>query len=463
MIGATALQVALALGGGARALRPRGAHARHYKRGALAGLPSYKLGHDIPVVTHSVVKPLVVTYPPTATVAAVKVPLAHPLLPRHPPRHTLHSAHQHHHHHPKTVLLPHPERHFHHHHHHMQPRPPLPVLPVARPAATVVHSLPPPPSAPIVPAQVTPLLPAATAPVPVAPVLPPAPALVPLAPQYSYILRPGNAVQSSYFATYPRYPLASYRPLAPAPALLLPQLPAVHLQSHVAPPILAVAPTPAFLHSAEIPQAAIQVHNPQPGSQTHIAPAGGQLPVAPHALENDGWAPLELGQPLFTQEAGTQVFEQHDGSEQALGGYQDQLQQHVQQQLEPVHYNDHQLGHESAAPAHGPVPSPEYGQPGHDYDQQLLRHQQQRDHQYSQQYAQHEPFRGHEQQFAEHDQHSYEQLYAQHEQQQQQHLSASLEEQEVQGRSAEERDQRFHNHIPLGLQPPIDRPLEHFR
>lgn len=467
------MQVALALGGGAWAGGARGLRPRHHKRGAWGGLPSYKLGHDIPVVTHSVIKPLVVTYPPAATVAAVKVPLEHPLLPRHPSRHPLHSPHKHQHHHTNAVLLPHPEQHFHHHHHHVAPRPSLPVLPVAQPAASVVHPHPvPPPPAPLVPAPATPLLPAATAPVPLAPLLPaPAPALVPLAPQYSYVLRPGNALQTSYFATYPRYPLASYRPLAPAPpaALLFPQPPAVHLQSHVASPLLGISPTPTFIHPAQVPQAAVQVHSSRPELHTHIAPSVGQLPVAAHALDHDGWAPLGPGHSHFTQEAGTQVYEQHDG-EQALGVYHDQLQQHVQQQLEQqqleqAHYDHHhhQLSHEYAAPPHAPAPSAEYGQPDHAYDQQLLQHEQQRDHQYEQQYAQHEPFPQHDQQYAQQDQHSYEQQYAQHVEQHQQHLAGPFEEQELQGRSAEEGDQRFHNHIPLGLQPPIDRPLDHFR
>lgn len=451
-----ALCCVAAEGGGSRAVRAGLARARHQKRGALGGLPPYKLGHDIPVVTHSVLKPLVVTYPPAATVAAVKVPLSHPLLSRHPSRHPLVSPHQHHlHHHTKSVPLPHPEQHFHHHHHHVATRPQVPVLRVAQPATTVVHPLPPPMPAPVVPALATPLLPAATASVPAAPLLP-AP-LVPFAPQYSYVLRPGNAVQTSYFATYPRYPLASYRPLAPAPApaLLLPQPPAIHLQSHIVPQLLGVAPTPALLHptQVDVSQAAVQVHHSLPESHAHIAPSSGQLPVAAHALEQTGWAPLDAGHSFFSQEAGTQVYEQHDGGEQVLRGYHDQLPP----QQEQVHYDHHQLGHENAAPAHAPGPSAEYGQPDHEYDQQLLQHQQQHDHQFSQQFAQHDH------QFAQHDQHAYEQQYAQHFEQHQQHPAASFEGQELQGRSAEEGEQRYHNHIPLGLQPPIDRPLEHFR
>lgn len=348
------------------------------------------------------------------------------------------------------------------------------MLRVAQPATTVIHPLPPPLPAPVAPVPATPLLPAATA--PAAPLLPapapllPAPApLVPFAPQYSYVLRPGNAVQTSYFATYPRYPVASYRPLAPAPGLLLSQPPAVTWQPQAVPQLLGVAPTPALLHPAQVDvsQAAVQVHNSLPDSHAHIVPSSGQLPVAAHALDQSGWAPLGAGHSFFTQEAGTQVYEQHEGVEQALHGYHDQLPL----QQEQAHYDHHQHGHEHAAPAPAPAPSAdygqpaheyaaptaEYGQPGHDYDQQLLQHQQQLDHQYSQQFGQHEHFTQHDHQFAHPDQHSYDQQYAQHQQ------AASFEGQELQGRSADENEQRYHNHIPLGLQPPIDRPLEHFR
>lgn len=212
---------------------------RHHKRGVLSAVPTFKLGHDIPLVTHSVIKPVVVSYPPSASVSAVKVPLSHPLLPRYPlpVGHRVPVPHPHYGlkfpHHTKSVVLPKPDQHFHHHHHHVAPRPVFPVAPAPVPAPPLVPV--PAPTAPValpVPAPSPPVLPAPIIPRPspfppplsilpphhfhVRPLLPAAPVvsapapvvspLFPVPPQIPYVIRPGNAVQTSLFATYPRFP-----------------------------------------------------------------------------------------------------------------------------------------------------------------------------------------------------------------------------------------------------------------
>lgn len=567
-----------------RALKARLA-GKHRKRGVLSGVPPYKLGHDIPLVTHSVVKPVVVTYPPTAAVHNVKVPLNHPLWPRPTPADP-HSAPPRGFklpHHTRTVLLPRPESHFHHHHHHIAPRPLLPVVPappvvpatpiVPLPQATVSITRPLPVPAPPLFVEPTPAAPPPLAihpvhhahPAPLTPLLPAA--AVPAAPHYSYVLRPGNAVQSSFFATYPRYPLLNYhQPLVPfappaTPPLYVqrPQVPQFHLASaSVIPqpvPVLGVQPTPTVLQ-------------PAPTGVLSVGHVHGEQPAL---VEHDGWAPLPATpNPTFESAHGHAVqeqvahdfahvqvaaeHEQHAAEEHNYHEYQHQLQNHLQQ-IEQAQYeqhvNQHHLGQEYGQPDQG------YAQHGHDYAQQaqdFTQHVQQahdfiqnmqqahdfaqhpqQDHDFAQQahdfahqshdftqyteqghdFGQHahqaHNFGHNENDFAQHTQeghnfaqqaHEYEQHaqqaheYAQqaqqaHEYAQQAHEYAQHAQnfglggqhpnaeygppQHLEGRSAEgagdagnmeeagDGELRYHNHIPLGLQPPIDRPLDHFR
>ncbi|CAH2041787.1 unnamed protein product, partial [Iphiclides podalirius] len=610
--------------------------AKHHKRGILSAVPPFKLGHDIPLVTHSVVKPLVVTYPPTAAVATVKVPLTNPLVPRYPVPvgHRVPVPHPHYGlkfpHSTKSVVLSQPDHHFHHHHHHVSPRPVAPIVPVApapapvpAPAPLPVPAPAPVPTAPLVPvAQPTapaPLQPvlfhsAPALPAPPVPVAPPPlqilqphhlhfkpllPAAVPVQPasvlpaplfqyaqQFPYVLRHGGAVQTSVFATYPRYPLLNYQspllpiaPLAPGvqgagqvllkrpqvllqrPQVLLerPQVPQFHLvpQAGVQSGVVehghtnvAVEPTPALLH----PQAAL------PTPTLHLQPAAIPQPTVhlqptqPSAtLDHDGWSPVtaqphdltpahnpeaHYPQPQphhhFTQEQGTQVFEHHTGE----GNYNDlhhQLQHHIQQQIEQAQYEQHlnNQHHQYVTPQqpgqeYG-IPNRDFSQQNHDFayhgqeyaphdqqyipndqqyvntqdfgqhdqqyvpqdqqfpqqDQQFAQHDQQfaqHDQQFGQhdqQFAQHDQqFAQHDQQFAQHDQQfpQQEQQFAQHDQQFGQHGQGydlshqpgqeyGLPQQGPEGRNddGQESDQQYHNHIPLGLQPPINEPLEHFR
>ncbi|KAL0878469.1 hypothetical protein ABMA27_003565 [Loxostege sticticalis] len=535
---------------------------KHHKRGIFSAVPPFKLGHDIPLVTHSLVKPLVVTYPPTATVAAVKVPLSPPLGPRFPvsvghkvPLPHAHFGHKFHHH-TKTVLVPKPDHHFHHHHHHVEPKPLVPVLPappvlhatplvpVAQPTGVnVVHPAPAPSPPVFVQSAATVPEPAAHAhPIPIAPPplhflrpqvplkplvpiapIQPAHAIAaptfPLTPQFPYVIRPGNAVQTSYFATYPRYPLVNYQspllPIAPAapsfnqvllnrPQLLLPQE-GVHdgVIEHHHHPSVTVEPTPTLLHptQAALPQHAVHLQPAQP--TVHLQPAHPTVHLQPQptvhvhptqpavALDHDGWSPVpaqhdftqvqqpegHFHQPIdthhFTQEQGTQVFEHHTGNDQQFHDqqfhdqqfhdqqfhdqqyhdYQNQLQHHIQQQIDQAQYeqhlnNQHQLNQEYGAPQQ------EYGQPNHDFSQQ------------NQDFAQHaHEYAQHVQEYAQHGQ-EYAQTNEYNLQQQQPATEYGVP-QQLEGRSAEGEGegetQRFHNHIPLGLQPPIDRPLEHFR
>ncbi|XP_030033330.2 glutenin, high molecular weight subunit PW212 [Manduca sexta] len=302
------------------------AKVKHHKRGILSAVPPYKLGHDIPVVTHSVVKPLVVSYPPTAAVTAVKVPLTHPLISRYPVPvgHKVPVPHPHYGlkfpHHSKTVLLPKPDHHFHHHHHHVEPKPVFPIVPaeplpatplvpVPQPTATIAHPVPVPPPTPVIhPAPVlpAPVLPAPAVPVPVAapvnhvhlkPVLPGPPVPLPAAPvvspvypiaqQIPYILRPGGAVQTSVFAQYPRYAFnyqAPFLPFAAAggvgPVLFdRPQVPPYHLVPQGGAhngvvfehpqPAAPVPVEPNLLHPTQvIPQPAVHL---QPGqAEVHL-------------------------------------------------------------------------------------------------------------------------------------------------------------------------------------------------
>ncbi|XP_026745258.1 leucine-rich repeat extensin-like protein 3 isoform X2 [Trichoplusia ni] len=591
---------------------------KHHKRGVLSAVPPYKLGYDIPVVTHSLIKPLVVSYPPAAAVTAVKVPLAHPLTTRYPVPvgHKVPVPHPHYGlkfpHHTKTVLLPKPDQHYHHHHHHVEAKPVVPVVPapVPLPTAAVAHPvpapsppvvlqaapIPPPAPAPLFPAPALPhahlvpqehahLRPLAPAPVPVhpAPVVSPFTQLLPYAHQFPYILRPGNAVQTSYFANYPRYPLLNYQtpllPLAPpAPAVNQvlferPQVPHYHfLQqaagqngvvfeqpgTHVEPtllhahgeipqhgvhmqptqPTLHLQPTqpgvhlhPDFhlqpevhlhpdghvhpgqqevhFHSAQPDvlvhpaQPEVHLHSAQPGiiqtTQPGLVPTQTTVHLHPTqpTLEQEGWHPVQAqphdiaagqaggqfgtegqfahgaggnfgqeghfghdGQHQFSTEQGTQVYEHHSGEEQ-YHDFQNQLQHHIQQQLEQAQYEQHinnqqhQPGQEYGVPnigqdfSHGgqdfsPAgqnfnqPGQNFGPQGNDYDY----NQQGQNYDYSQH------GQGFGQDFS-----------------QQQPSAEYGVPQGAEGRSSAEgeEEQQYHNHIPLKLQPPLERPLEHFR
>lgn len=520
---------------------------KHHKRGIFSSVPPFKLGHDIPLVTHSLVKPLVVTYPPTAALAAVKVPLSPPLVPRYPIHgHKVPLPHPHfgirYPHHTKTVIGPKPDQHFHHHHHHIPPKPLVPVLPAApvvpvpQPSTTILQPFPAPTPSVIVPEPAVHSHPVPIAPPPVhipfkpfVPIAPIQPAsaihspVIPYAQQFPYVIRPGNAVQTSFFATYPRYPLGNYQsslyplplpaPAAPVIDQVLLNRPQLHLiqgghevveHGH---PSVVVEPTPTLLHptQAALPQPAVHIQTAQPTVHlqpahptvhlepaqptVHLQPAQPTVHVQPTQpavpLDHDGWSPVpaqphdlipahqpdghfltpvqqeghfhqdgHFPQPIdghhFTQEQGTQVFEQHTGSDQQYHDYQHQLQHHIQQQIEQAQYeqhlnNQHQLNQEYGAPQQ------EYAQPNQDFSQQnpdFAQHA----HEYSQ----------HVQEYAQHGQD-----YAQTNEYnlQQQPAQEYGIPQQLEGRSAEgeEEGQRFHNHIPLGLQPPIDRPLEHFR
>ncbi|XP_045451970.1 serine/threonine-protein kinase WNK2-like [Melitaea cinxia] len=550
---------------------------RHHKRGILSSIPPFKLGHDIPHVTHSVLKPLVVNYPPTAAVAAVKIPIPHPPHFPVPVGHRVPGLPHPHYglKFPHTKYLAKPDHHYHHHHHHVEPRPIIPPTPITHiapappvvPTAPVIpaapispvprptiataqpvpvplpHALPvPAPPVPILPPNhlhLKPLLPAAAVPLARAPVLPSP--ILPFSQPFPYVIRPGGSVQTSVFATYPRYPLInSYQaplfPVGPSasgihsisqflvprpqfnpynlvqhavgqhgvieqhtpnvvveqtptlvhPTQVVPQ-PGVHLHPspdvlpqpgfHLHPteetlhqtgfhlhPTQEALPQPGFhlqqspeaqpgfhlhptqetlpqpdfhLHPTQEPQPGFHLHTtqePQPGFHLHPTQVG-QHTVP---LDHDGWSPVapqshdlasshEGHYPQqghhFTQEQGTQVFEHHTGNEHY--DYQHQLQHHIQQQIEQAQYeqnlhNQHQ-------------PSQEYGVPQQlDFAQNGLE------------YAQHAQDFGHN--LA--------------------HLGQEygLPQQGAEGRNSDDSEQQqFHNHIPLGLQPPIDRPLDPFQ
>ncbi|XP_026749793.2 RNA-binding protein 33-like [Galleria mellonella] len=556
---------------------------RHHKRGVLSPIPPYKLGHDIPLVTHSVVKPLVVTYPPTASVTAVKVPLTHPFIHRHPVSvgHKVNHPHSHFgskYPHTNTVLVPKPDHHFHHHHHHVEPKPVLPVLPappapatpvvpIPQPTGTVAHPIPapsppvvlhpspilppqpvpiaPPPLhvlpsnhidvKPILPAATVPLHPAAAVPFQPAPIplpqAPHVPAPIPLAPQYPYIIRPGNAVQTSFFATYPRYPLLNYHspllPLAPpiAPAsinqvvLQRPHVPSFHLVPQAAggegvleQPVPTVPVEPTLIHPTQpVPQPTVHLQPTQPAVSID-SNGWSPVPSQAHDLTPVQHTEAHFPQPEhhFTQEQATQVFEHHTGNEQQYHDYQHQLQHHIQQQLEQSQY-EHNLNHQHQLPQEYGAPqqlSHEYGQPNQEYpqhaqdfsqhNQDFSQHNQDyaqhgQDYaQHTQDYAQHaQDYAQHAQDYAQqaqdyaHAQHAQEyaqhaQEYAQHDYSQQgqehagndfnlahQQLGQEYGLPQAEGRSVdnegESEAQRYHNHIPLGLQPPINRPPEQFR
>ncbi|RVE43793.1 hypothetical protein evm_011564 [Chilo suppressalis] len=573
---------------------------KHHKRGIYSAVPPFKLGHDIPHVTHSVVKPLVVTYPPTASVAAVKVPV-HPPYSRFPSS-VAHKGHTHfgskfHHH--KTVLVPKPDQHFHHHHHHVEPKPIVPVLPappvvppptfvpIPQPTNTIVRPVPA-PSPPVLVHQApqpifpAPPVPVAPPPIPLIPQPVPLKPLVPLTPiqptqavnipafplaaQFPYVIRPGNAVQTSYYATYPRYPLVNYQsPLLPFAGPPAPLLPAGfydrphfhHLQPQAGvhgvfeqpPPSIAVEQTPN-LHPIQtvIPQPAVHLQPAQPPTHLHpvdpslhlqpaepslhlhpaqptlhiqpseptlhVHPAQPSLhvqpveptlhlqptqptvhlqPTQPVPLDHNGWSPVpsqhdhtqiptegQFQQPLdshhFTQEQGTQVYEHHTGNDQ-FHDYQNHLQHHIHQQIEQSQYdqaqydqaqydqqfnNQHQLNQDYGAPQQ------EYGQPNQDFQQN------QEFAQHAHEYAQHvQEYAQHGQDYAQTNEYQVQQGQGYHPgqeygQPEQEYNLQGQEYQGIEGRSGETEDdaqntQRYHNHIPLGLQPPIDRPLEHFR
>lgn len=644
---------------------------KHHKRGVLSAVPPYKLGYDIPVVTHSVVKPVVVTYPPAAAVTNVKVPLAHPLSTRYPVPvgHKVPVPHPHYglkfsHHQSKTVLLPKPDHHFHHHHHHVAPKPVIPVvpavpapsvIPVGEPTVTVAHPVPA-PSPPVLlqPAPLpapTPIFPApglahphlipqehthlrplvhAAAPVPAHPPYTP---LLQYANQFQYVLRPGNAVQTSFFANYPRYPFLNYQtplfPLAQAsptvgPVLLeRPQAPHFHLApqagqegvvfeqpgAHVEPtflhaqggfqqhavhlqptqpnlhlqPGVQLSPQPevhlqpgqpeyhlqpgqpeyhlqpgqpeyhlqpgqqevhlhqgqpevhlhqgqpeVHLHQGQPElhlhqgQPEVHLHGAQPGvlqaAQPGVLPTQATVHLQPTqpTLDQDGWHPVQTqphdlgaaqpgvhfgqdgqfaqgnhfgqdgqfaqgahfgqdgqfaqgghfgqegqfgqnGHHQFTQDQGTQGYDQHAG-EQQYHDLQNQLQHHIQQQLDQAQYDLHvnnQQQHQQPDQEYG---APQFGQDafshsgGQDFSQpgQNFGHQGHDYHQQGQHFGQDFSQNG--------------QNFGQDFSQQQPAAEYGVP-QGAEGRSSAEGEEepQFHNHIPLMLQPPLERPLEHFR
>ncbi|XP_045499526.1 RNA-binding protein 33-like [Colias croceus] len=545
---------------------------KHHKRGILSHVPPYKLGHDIPLVTHSVVKPVIVNYPPTAAVATVKVPLTNPLVPRYPvpvghkvpglphPHYALRFPH--------TKYYVKPDHHFHHHHHHVQPKPILPVVhaiapaappppvvhaapvapavPVPQPTATLAQHIPAPPPvifpSPILPAQAAPippppvhvfphsnflkpLLPAATIPLAPAAVLPP-----PLfrGPQ-QYVIRPGGAVQTSYFATYPRYPfINSYQaPIYPLPnafngvqsihQLMQPHNPHFHVLPQAAPHEGSVEhhhnvlleQTPTLIQPTHEPQPAVHLH---PTQETFAQPTFNVQPVQPTQLipqpsvhlqptqptipvEHDGWSPVPAQpqdtahhdvhypqQHHFVQEQAPQVYEHHDDQ---YHDFQHQIQQHIQQQIEQAQYeqslnNQHQLNHEYGTPQ----PAQEYGQPNqyqvHDFTQQAHDFAQQAQdfahnvHDFSQghDFSQNgqdfshtgQDFSHNGQDFSQHGQQYPQQQFSQNDfNVAQPGQEYGVPQQGAEGRNAEDEGAQFHNHIPLALQPPIDRPLDHFQ
>ncbi|XP_047508294.1 E3 ubiquitin-protein ligase Arkadia-like [Pieris napi] len=509
-------------------------NGKYHKRGILSHVPPFKLGHDIPLVTHSVVKPLVVNYPPTATIASVKVPLTNPQ--RYPvgvghkvtglphPHYALRFPH--------TKYYVKPDHHFHHHHHHVEPKPVVPVVPApVAPVGPIVHTAP-----------VAHPLPAAVLPAPPAPIASPplvfpqtlkpllSAASIPLTPgvlprqvfplQQQYVIRPGAAVQSSYFATYPRYPLInSYQaPLFPVPAIsaindipAIPTAPSVHqvIQSHnphfhLVPqaypqespieqhsPNVVYEQTPTLVYNShDVPQPAVHVH---PTQETFLHPTFNIQPTQsiPHSavplqptqpsvpVEHDGWSPVPSNPETlhhdgvaqahqFVQEQGTQVYEQHD--------FQHQIHQHIQQQIEQAQYeqslhNQHHLQQEYGVPqvSHDYAqPNPNQGQDflqqahdfshnSHDLNQQghdLTQH----GYDFSQQGYDFSQGHGFSQaDFAQqgHDFEQGEDLG--------QHPRPEYGVPQSEGRSTDDDIQQFHNHIPLSLQPPIDRPLDHFQ
>ncbi|XP_053608506.1 uncharacterized protein LOC128674155 [Plodia interpunctella] len=530
-------------------------HARHHKRGILSPVPTFKLGHDIPLVTHSVVKPFVVTYPPTASVTAVKVPLVHPFAHRYPVPvgHKVPVPHPHYglkFPHTKQVLVQKPDHHFHHHHHHLEPKPlipvvpadplpPTPLVPVAQPTGTVVHPIPAPPPVVVRPesvlpahhipvgppplqllpqgqVHVKPILPAATValqpatiPLPPTPVVPAPAPIVPLAPQYPYVIRPGGAVQTSYFATYPRYPLLNYNslfplsaPVAPAPVGPLlydqPTAPHLHFVPQAAPgagvhdqpaPTVHLEPTPTLVHPTQpVPQPTLHLHPTQPAVHLHPAqPAIHLQPTqpAPIPFDHNGWSPVpaqphDIGSTQhteahfpqaqdshhFTQQQGTQVFEQHTGDDQQYHDLHN-LQHHIQQQIDQAQYeqhlnNQHQLSQEYGAQHHL---SHEYGQPNQDFSHDYSQHGQDYS-QHGQDFSQQDFSQAHE--YAQHAQD-----YAHHEQQynlQQPgqeygvpHAEGRSEDTASPGAPEGEGDQRYQTQFPSGLQLPLERPLDHFR
>ncbi|XP_013191482.2 tyrosine-protein phosphatase non-receptor type 23-like [Amyelois transitella] len=533
-------------------------HSKHHKRGILSPVPPFKLGYDIPHVTHSVVKPLVVTYPPTASVTAVKVPLAHPLAHRYPVPvgHKVPVPHPHYglkFPHTKTVLVPKPDHHFHHHHHHLEPKPlipvvpadphpPTPIVPIAQPTGNVVHPIPAPPPVvvrpetvlpahhipvgsppiPLLPQghiDVKPFLPAAPVslqpagiPLPPAPVVPAPAPIFPLTPQYPYVIRPGNAVQTSYFATYPRYPLLNYNtifplqaPVAPAPVGPVlydrPAVPSLHLVPQAATgegvleqqaPTVHLEPTPNIVHPTQaIPHPTLHLQPTQPSVHlqptqpaVHLQPTqpaipfdhNGWSPVPPHDIAStqhtDTHYPQAHDSHHFTQQQGTQVYEQHTNEDQQYHDLHN-LQHHIQHQIDQAQYeqhlnNQHQLSHEYGVPQQI---NHEYSQPNqdfsqHDYSQHGHDFSQQQAHDYAQQ------AQDYAQQAQDYAQHA--QDYAQHAHEQQYDLQQPGQEYglpHAEGRSedtaatsaTEGEDQRYHNHIPLGLQLPLERPLDHFR
>ncbi|GBP58943.1 hypothetical protein EVAR_97314_1 [Eumeta japonica] len=530
-------------------------HSRHNKRGAFSGIPPYKLGHDIPVVTHSVLKPLVVSYPPTAVPVNVKVPLGkYPVgvgqrVPVPHPHYGLKFPHL-----TKNVFLGKPDHHFHHHHHHVTAKPAIAILP-ASPAPVVPVPVPQPtvPVAQPLPAPAPPPVFLETAPVsppshvlpatnhvhikPVIPAIAPPPVIqtsapyIPFAPQYPYVIRPGGAIHASVFANYPKYPLASYSPpFVPiaTPNIPLNQVflePAQNPHYHLVPQAVGhtlVEPSPAIgVHhiqqSVGVPQVnqAVDVHQVQSpigvhqvhqgidvhqvqhvvgvphGHQTvdvhqvqpavdfpHVHQAGdvnqAQGEHAHHTpVEQGGWAPIPATAPVhepsqpqahethhFQQDQGGQVYEHHS-DEQLFHEYRRQLQAQLERaQYEQQLHNQqlHNQGHLGQ----------EYGTPqlGQEFGPQQLPQEYNGPQQIHQEYGppnQHLVSEYGLPQQAGDDfgvqQHQIGSEYGVPQQQQ----GREYAEGRARASDDDEQPQRYHNHIPLGLQPPIDRPLEHFR
>lgn len=455
-------------------------HGKHHKRGALAGIPTFKLGHDLPVVSHSVVKPLVVTYPPTSLPFAVKVPLHHPFFHRYPVPvgHKVPVPHPHyglkfpHHHHTKAFAKP--DYHFHHHHHHVVPKPIVPVLP-APPVATPAVPLPPPTLHPL-PAPTPPVFvqptppvflqstPVVPQPVPVAPApvhyfpqpqlhlrpFYPAPVAVPQAPllpapviptsnPYSFVLRPGHAVQTSVFATYPRYPFVNFQsPVLPVPVPSAPtgpafldhpaQLPHLHYQQEQ-------HQGPAFIEPANVKHG----HFIQPSQQSAVYQQDGWSPINAHYPFEANSVHHEESHHIANDQSVPQVYENQAQDEQNYHDLQHQIHQHIQQQIEQAQYDQHNQ-------EYGP---PQLPQEHHDFSQQTpdYNHQHQDHGQPNHEYG--APPQDLNQQYGV-----------------PQHLNYDNEAHQhgFEGRSAESEGEelKYHNHIPLGFQPPIDRPPENF-
>lgn len=514
--------------GKAKLLNNLAGRGRHHKRGALGSIPTFKLGHDIPYVSHSVLKPLVVTYPPTTVPFSLKVPVPNPHIAKYPVPvgHKVPVPHPHYGlkfpQFNKPLFISKPEQHYHHHHHHVTPKPVVPLVPVtvpqparpafpvAQPTAPVTQPVPAPPSVflptpvappPIVPAPVAhpiplpvpspplqilpqehvhlkPIIP--TAPIPFHPAAP----IVPVAPQYDYYLRPGNSIQSSLFATYPKYPLLNYptqflptgASVANQFAVDRPQVPQYYFPQGSS----VVAHQPTVLTHQVVPTVAVQTTN----HADH---------TVPQPFDHNGWSPLSFSEGVaseqtavheyaqeghhhhITQEQGAQIYEHHS-EEQHYQDHHDHVHNQIHQleqaqaQYEQSLNNQHQQEYaQSQAQNEYDVQqhiNQEYAQSNQEYgvpQQHLHQEYNLSEQQLNQEYR--FPQQHLQQEYGSPDQ----QINQEYELPQQQlKQEYGLPHQGVEGRNFSEdeasnqQEQAYHNHIPLGLQPPIDRPLEHF-